>query len=397
MKWDFNVVDYDHVLRAEPGILNNRTDPTFGLRAMQATHKIDRIKCQPEKKYAETKSVIEIDSANRTLAYRYRDIRLTTPAITPSIFNLNELEIIGTNGLLLDLENRICIVGESFGWHPDFAKWWSEANLNASWSSDRKEFTVDRNFETNRRTIHNQAIISQPGQDIYGHWILDIVPRLFLLNEAGLGGKEILIGQIPDWASFFIKNACPPGSSITAITDPNTIVTRRAYLPGFLKQGTVLDRDFCARAWKSFLTRVQTTTTKSSTPGPRKLFISRSKWSANRIIENEPDIEHSMQDRGYTIVYPETLSVEDQYQTFRNADIIVGQDGSGLHNIIFCEKPGVKLGVIGTTDRTNMWHISICDALDHKVAFMNAEKSIFGGETVKLERLNEFIDSVEAA
>ncbi|MGC4106921.1 MAG: glycosyltransferase 61 family protein [Thermomicrobiales bacterium] len=76
--------------------------------------------------------------------------------------------------------------------------------------------------------------------------------------------------------------------------------------------------------------------------------------------------------RGYTAVRPETLSLPAQARLFRAARIVLGEDGSGLHNIIFSE-PGCALGVISVPDRINLWHLGLCQAMRHRISYVGAE------------------------
>lgn len=396
MKWTFSVLDWQTVCQLGKAPHEEDSLEAISQQAVRTSGKIDSIRCQPEKQYGETNAVIKFDEFNQSISKQYGEIRNSTPLLKPSIFNLNNFVAVGPNGLLLDLENHICIVGESFGWHPEYAKWWSGNEMNATWSSDLSEFSVDWDFNSNRTDLEKCVFISQPGQDIYGHWILDIIPRLFLLKQAGFESERIVIGQIPQWAHYFLAMVGIEQRRLSILTEPNTTILRRVYVPSFLKVGFTLDRDFCANSWMSFVEQMQNSIKQDRTQGPHKIFVSRSQWNANRIIKNSLEVEQAAIARGYLVVYPEKLSIEEQYKTFRNASIIFGQDGSGLHNIIFCAKERLKLGVIGTKDRVNMWHLSICDALNHKIAYMTAKETISGVETVDLDQLNWFLDSLES-
>lgn len=69
-----------------------------------------------------------------------------------------------------------------------------------------------------------------------------------------------------------------------------------------------------------------------------KLYLSRRRFSRGnfeRVIANEVDMEAEFRRRGFKILYPETMSFEDQVGHYANADWVAGISGSGLHNSLF--------------------------------------------------------------
>ena len=53
--------------------------------------------------------------------------------------------------------------------------------------------------------------------------------------------------------------------------------------------------------------------------------------------------------------------------------IIIGEDGSALHSIIFSRKQ-IRLIVLMSPNRMNLWHAGICEILDHQISYMEALK-----------------------
>jgi len=75
----------------------------------------------------------------------------------------------------------------------------------------------------------------------------------------------------------------------------------------------------------------------------KRIFISRSKLDKSgvdsRSLSNRETIESIFKSFGFEIFHPEKHSVEKQINMFRNADLVAGEAGSGLHNSVFM-KPG---------------------------------------------------------
>lgn len=396
MKSNFFVLSYEEMCALQTQGLHQEKYLNSLFKIFKTSDKIDSIEFKKNYRRDRTNSIIGLNDFNSKLNVEYNNILKSAPDFAASILNLNGFVAVGPNGLLFDLENNICIVGENFGWHRNFAKWWSEKSMNAGWSADLGEMAVDFDFKSNNLNLENSIFISQPGQDIYGHWILDIIPRLFLLRETGMDKKHINIGEIPHWAFEFLEIFGIDKSKYSILLQDNVNLSHRIYVPSFLKFGFTIDRDICARSWKYFLNKIRLFDKIKPETVSRKIYVSRKKWNSNRSIKNTQEVEDVFENRGYRIVFPENFLVKQQYEIFKDALIIIGQDGSGLHNIIFCENEQVSLGVISTKERVNMWHISICDALDHKIAYMKTIVSDIGEEFVDINELNEFIDRIES-
>lgn len=100
----------------------------------------------------------------------------------------------------------------------------------------------------------------------------------------------------------------------------------------------------------------------------QKLYLSR-KNIPNRRVENEPEIEEHLLNLGYHIIYPETLTIEEQLKHFGSCDILAGFAGSALHSILFC-RPGTA--VISLGDRRSkdilMPNQRLCNAINFSMA-----------------------------
>lgn len=67
---------------------------------------------------------------------------------------------------------------------------------------------------------------------------------------------------------------------------------------------------------------------------PKKVFLARRK---TRNISNMEEVEAFLSKRGFTTIYPETLTVAHQFKIFRDAETVVGIHGAGLAPILYSE------------------------------------------------------------
>ncbi|MBU1378792.1 MAG: glycosyltransferase family 61 protein [Alphaproteobacteria bacterium] len=76
----------------------------------------------------------------------------------------------------------------------------------------------------------------------------------------------------------------------------------------------------------------------------RKLYLSRKSRGWRRLL-NEDEISATLAVRGFEILFPETMSFEEQVKMYQGAEVVVAPNGSSLLNAIFAPK-ALKLIVL---------------------------------------------------
>jgi capsular polysaccharide biosynthesis protein len=74
---------------------------------------------------------------------------------------------------------------------------------------------------------------------------------------------------------------------------------------------------------------------------PERLYLSRRQFSRrnfDRVMANEVLVENVFRDRGFDIVYPETLPFLHQVGLYRHCAVLAGFSGSALHNAVFMQE-----------------------------------------------------------
>ena len=201
-------------------------------------------------------------------------------------------------------------------------------------------------------------------------------------------------GRRRGWATTFTK-AC--GVTLHPLQTGDRRATWRlaaGVIPGFLKVGYTVQPRACRAAWEAFAGVVLGGSEEMAPVSARKLFVTRSRLKGDtRSLANAAEIEAIARNRGFAVLAPEAYSIEAQARIFHDADIVVGQDGSALHNVIFCRK-GTHLGVINLPERCNLWHASICDALGHRIAYAEASESA-GVKQLHLGEFRQLLSALE--
>ena len=66
---------------------------------------------------------------------------------------------------------------------------------------------------------------------------------------------------------------------------------------------------------------------------PKKIWLSR-KNQDRRVLLNEEDVTKYLSEKGYEVIYPESISISEQINLFNNAEIVISLHGASLTNIM---------------------------------------------------------------
>lgn len=89
-------------------------------------------------------------------------------------------------------------------------------------------------------------------------------------------------------------------------------------------------------------------------PGVARLYLSRSRLSPEcRLLAGEDQLDEELRGRGWSVVYPETLPLQEQLRLLAEARIIAGCVGSAMHLLMYFGDAfaGRPLIGLGATDR----------------------------------------------
>ena len=89
----------------------------------------------------------------------------------------------------------------------------------------------------------------------------------------------------------------------------------------------------------------------------------------------EPTASELCASKGYKIVFPETLTLNEQISLLKGCSEFVTTDGSTSHNAIFC-KNDTKLVIIRKSDYQNGYQAAINKLKDFNIVYIDSNKSI---------------------
>ncbi len=125
---------------------------------------------------------------------------------------------------------------------------------------------------------------------------------------------------------------------------------------------------------------------------PKRFFISRksTKWRSY----NEDEVIEVVNDFGFTVVYPEEMTYQQQVSMFHNAEYIIAASGAALTNIISC-RPGCRVLTLISTRIDLSIFSTIAAAFGIDLKYMNGvitnEQNVQSDFRIDCVKLKEYL------
>ncbi len=175
--------------------------------------------------------------------------------------------------------------------------------------------------------------LAHPGYGIYGHWLIDICPRVAFFRALFPDSAFHLL--VPDdlaaWAGTLVAEFFPDADMIIKVRKEVAYTGELFLCSPFryhdhLSRMSVIARDVAFRAYPL----------EYDHRPERRLFVSRMHLAKQtRSLINREEVESLFRKSGFETIYPEQMSLREQVAVFSNAAVIAGEAGSGMHNSIF--------------------------------------------------------------
>jgi capsular polysaccharide biosynthesis protein len=212
----------------------------------------------------------------------------------------------------------------------------------------------------------------------YGHWLADVLPRLYLIKN-NLKNYKILLPET--YNTFHLGTLKPFGiteKDITYLKNESYLVPDLTIVSHVAESCNTKDeilqelRDFYLKYYFNI----------SLPTAYRKLYISRSKQAIRKVI-NEEEVQSLVKNYGYEVIYPEDYSFEEQVKLFAGCKTMIGLTGSGLTNMLFMQAESTVLEFKMKGDEHNLHYFSMSSGLhlDYYYLLCTVEgKDRFSGE-----------------
>jgi hypothetical protein len=222
--------------------------------------------------------------------------------------------------------------------------------------------------ETQRPSDVVRVLIAGPGHPIFGHWLVDFLPKLWVLSAAGYdidALRYVVPGDTPDFGIDLLH--------LCGLHDIERLRDDECLRGTFLVPTTVhngLRGPLLFDAANFLRKRLGLAVQKGGT----KLMLSRVLAPETRGLGNRDVIERAAAAAGYSIVCPERLSLVEQFRLAGGAAAVIGEYGSALHSTLFSGSGTVVAGLRGTGLHPGFVQSAIGDALRQPTGYLFAER-----------------------
>lgn len=210
--------------------------------------------------------------------------------------------------------------------------------------------------------------LTQKGQGNYYHWMIDILPRLYVAERfLGLKNMRYAVSRVMDFQKQTVGLfGFVPGGDIWFRGEP-TVCRELWHIdnifgPTGRTPGTLATEYTAALRSAVLSSRVD--------GGFDRLYISR-RDSSNRVMVNEAALEQRLGELGFAVVCLSGLSVPEQATLFNSAKVIVAPHGAGLTNLLFANSEA-RVVEIFPSNYINFCFFRICGLLNLEYAAVTA-------------------------
>ena len=201
--------------------------------------------------------------------------------------------------------------------------------------ANTKEITLSPNVLIN---------VCMPGMYIYGHWLIDVLPKLYLVKAllSNESYKILLPNDLPEYHKDFLNLLGIEEKSLLYFNPNAEIVKGRAVIQPL--KCRIKDGSWLAPFIGDMYNEISDSIVSEDLGLPQKLYLSRRNLKKQfRKLVNREEVSELITAYGFEEIFPEDYSLQEQLQLYKNASIMVGEFGSALHNSLFAT---IKLKVI---------------------------------------------------
>ena len=186
------------------------------------------------------------------------------------------------------------------------------------------------------------AVLSGLLNDVYFHWMFDVLPRIELLRRSGieLGSIEKFLFNSRHFLPFHKETLdaleIPESKRLETYNYPHIKATQLV-VPSFPGSIAWMPKWSCDFLRNEFLHKKATEKSEKI----ERIYISRENVPNRRLI-NEREVIRFLKNFGFKSVSLESMSVAEQASLMAGAKVVVAPHGGGLTNAVFCS-PGTKI------------------------------------------------------
>ncbi|PYE29975.1 uncharacterized protein DUF563 [Rhizobium sp. PP-WC-1G-195] len=229
----------------------------------------------------------------------------------------------------------------------------------------------------------------------YGHFLLSTISRLWLGVDEDLSSYTIVChgqGTVEGWWSFpYIRELF----LASGLRRENFVVFKR---PTMFKQIEVPrpayeEHNFVHRVFGEWGNQVGQSMLRDTNliENPKPVWLSKSRIASGvQGVVNEHELDERLEQCGFDVIHPQTLSVREQVALYATRRNVMGTLSSAFHTTILC-KPKAKLVCITAEPSVNSNYPLVDLANGNNITYFQAEAEVISGDSRYLKAFR-FLD-----
>jgi hypothetical protein len=216
----------------------------------------------------------------------------------------------------------------------------------------------------------------------YYHWILEILPRLSLLEEFHqLENIPLIVHKnLKGYQKESLEIIGMPKERVVYL-DNGYYQVDKIYYPSYLGKISSTPKENVSWVRKNLLNKYYPQECSSK----NYVYISRRDAGGRRVL-NEEEIVEFLKPIGFEIVVPGKMSLKEQITTFRSAQIIISPHGAALANMVFAPPNSTIIEMIPETkNQIDGSYNNLANSCGHQYAFLTG--SIPGLKMTDIEEI----------
>jgi capsular polysaccharide biosynthesis protein len=181
------------------------------------------------------------------------------------------------------------------------------------------------------------VFIFKAGKENYGHFIVEMLPKLDIVANQIDGIVNIIVPTVPDKIKnglFDVVNLLYPGKFKYFFLSSPVLKVKKLIYPGPIAKHNN-EKTHAVSVFAGKITnQVANRNTGRALPVAKKIYVSRGDESKRGVV-NGFEIECFFSSLGFSIFRPEFYTFLEQAEVFRNARVVAGPLGAGLTNTIY--------------------------------------------------------------
>jgi hypothetical protein len=337
---------------------------------------------------------------NLRLAEKYMSMR-RAPLGRLGWYVLHDVNVFGEWGIVYSPPHgETPLLRPGFGWQPEHLNYCIHHNVVTSILRDGTNETnpyplIAPTKELEQIDIKEPVfLISFPGALTFGHWITDIIGRLYLCSLHDPHDEmRILAPPYRPWMGRFLSQADPLRSRCVELTSRTCFRCSTLVVPTIMSHmtGGTLPVEMLRPPFTQFKEIIRPPTLATGSDS-RALFIIHTRQTSGlgRELANSDEVRAWIESYGGRSIDPLKVTLDELIAAINSTETVIGQDSSALHNLALADAK--KLIVIETEPRGNLLHASLQEMNRAKISHILAD-NVSGEWRVDLEAIQKEMTS----